>query len=80
MEWYIPTGIIVIGILIAYVVKYVVNKHYGKQLNNIDVIESACMYYRHDFGLLEGAERGHVIFEAREWARAFDKAIEDTRS
>lgn len=47
-------------------------------LKATDIISSACMYYRHDFGLLEGAEREHTIFEAKEWIYAWAKALEDT--
>jgi len=43
-----------------------------------EIISSACMYYRHDFGLLRGDEREHTIFEAREWIYAWAKALEDS--
>lgn len=36
-------------------------------------IASACMSYRHDFGLLEPDERTKIMFTAREWERAFAK-------
>lgn len=39
-----------------------------------DKLASACLSYRHDFGLLEGRERETVLFEASEWLRAFEKA------
>jgi NTP pyrophosphatase (non-canonical NTP hydrolase) len=34
-------------------------------------INSACMSFRHDFGLLSADERAKVRFEAREWLRAW---------
>jgi hypothetical protein len=36
-------------------------------------INSACLSYDHSFGLMEGAERQMVRFEAREWLRAWQK-------
>lgn len=36
-------------------------------------VNSACLSYRHDFGLLSGSEREPVMFEAREWLRAWQK-------
>ena len=41
-------------------------------------INDACMWYRHDFGLLQGQEREMVRFEAKEWLRAWGKAIPAT--
>ena len=41
-------------------------------------IASACMSYRHDFGLLEPDERAKIMFTAREWERAFSKEREWT--
>jgi len=37
-------------------------------------IDDACMWYRHDFGLLSEAEKEHLRFEARDWQRALSKA------
>jgi hypothetical protein len=37
-------------------------------------IDSACMNYRHDFGLLSVAEQDYIRFEAKEWAAALAKA------
>ena len=34
-------------------------------------LTSACMSYRHDFGLLPKDERDRLMFQAREWDRAF---------
>jgi hypothetical protein len=34
-------------------------------------IASACLSYRHDFGLMDETNRGLLMFQAREWARAF---------
>ena len=34
----------------------------------------ACMWYRHDFGLLQGQQRAMVQFQAKEWLRAWHKA------
>lgn len=36
-------------------------------------VDSACLSYRHDFGLLTEDERKQVRFEAREWLRAWLK-------
>jgi hypothetical protein len=36
-------------------------------------INSACMSYRHDYGLLTGDERKMVRFQALEWLRAWQK-------
>ena len=53
-------------------------KKQGSDIKPTDIIPSACMYYRHDFGLLEMAEREHTIFEAKEWIYAWAKALEDS--
>ena len=37
-------------------------------------INSACLSYRHDFGLLDDEERAKVRFHAVEWLRAWRKA------
>ena len=37
-------------------------------------LASACMSYRHDFGLLDCAQRESVMFEAAEWLSALRKA------
>lgn len=34
-------------------------------------LASACLSYRHDFGLMEPAEQQELLFTAKEWARAF---------
>jgi hypothetical protein len=34
-------------------------------------LASACFSYRHDFGLMDETNRGLLMFQAREWARAF---------
>lgn len=36
-------------------------------------INSACMSYRHDFGLLDQEERDRVRWEAKEWLHAWLK-------
>ncbi len=36
-------------------------------------IASACLSFRHDFGLLTETERKMMMFVAREWERAFNK-------
>jgi hypothetical protein len=38
---------------------------------------SACMYWRHDFGLLPSHERKELMFEAELWLIAWKKVIED---
>jgi rubredoxin len=32
---------------------------------------NACLSYRHDFGLMSDEDRQKLVFEAKEWARAF---------
>lgn len=39
---------------------------------------SACMYWRHDFGLLSESDRIQLVREARQWLLAWKKVIEDT--
>jgi hypothetical protein len=36
---------------------------------------SACLSYRHDFGLLPAEERHRIMFTAREWLRAWQKEM-----
>jgi hypothetical protein len=36
-------------------------------------IDDACMWYRHDFGLLPDDERMHLRIKAKEWLRAWCK-------
>lgn len=36
-------------------------------------IDSACMWFRHDFGLLDDAEKDFMRFTAKEWLRAWCK-------
>lgn len=39
-------------------------------------IASACLSYRHDFGLLDSDKQKVLILEAKEWYRAFGKQLE----
>ena len=39
-------------------------------------IASACMSYRHDFGLLDDAYKEQLVYEARSWEYAFAKERE----
>lgn len=39
---------------------------------------SACMYMRHDFGLLPSHERKEMMFDAREWLHSWRKVNEDS--
>ena len=41
-----------------------------KPLTDADYV-NACISYRHDFGLMTQEQRDKLIFQAREWARAF---------
>jgi hypothetical protein len=47
-------------------------------------LESVCMSYRHDYGLLEGLDRTRVQLQAMEWLKAwqreFDIAAWNTRA
>jgi hypothetical protein len=36
-------------------------------------IDSACLSYRHDFGLLSVSEQDYIRFQAKEWAAALAK-------
>src|SRR5690606_22494577 len=38
-------------------------------------IDDACMWYRHDFGLLDDEEREHMRSQARAWFGAWGKAL-----
>lgn len=38
-------------------------------------VASACLSYRHDFGLISEKDRAALMFEAREWLRAWQKEI-----
>lgn len=37
---------------------------------------SACMSYRHDFGLMGEDQRKQLMWEAKEWLRAWQKELE----
>ena len=39
---------------------------------------SACMYMRHDFGLLPSHERKEMMFESRLWLISWSKVNEDS--
>lgn len=39
---------------------------------------SACMYWRHDFGLMNEVDRAHLMWQAREWLHAWRKVNEDS--
>ena len=41
-------------------------------------IHSACLSYRHDFGLLSVAQQDYIRFQAKEWAEALAKARGNT--
>jgi hypothetical protein len=41
-------------------------------------VASACLSYRHDFGLLNAEERQKVMFQAREWLHAWQKELDLT--
>lgn len=38
-------------------------------------LHSACLSFRHDFGLLDEGEKATVMFQAREWLTAWRKAL-----
>jgi hypothetical protein len=44
-----------------------------KELTN-EQINSACLSYRHDFGLLSVSEQDYIRFQAKKWAEALAKA------
>ena len=41
-------------------------------------IDSACMYFRHDYGLMGPIERDNLRFMASEWLYSWRKVQEDT--
>jgi hypothetical protein len=44
-----------------------------QELTN-EQIDSACLSYRHDFGLMSVAQQDYIRFQAKEWAEALAKA------
>ncbi len=40
-------------------------------------LNDACLWFRHDFGLLSEHEKKKVRFEAKEWFSAWQKALAD---
>jgi hypothetical protein len=38
-----------------------------------DQVASACLSYRHDFGLMDGSARDGLMWQAKEWLRAWRK-------
>ena len=40
-------------------------------------IDSACMYMRHDYGLMSLVDRDRLRYEATEWLKAWSKVEED---
>ena len=44
-----------------------------KQELTDEQIDSACLSYRHDFGLLSVSEQDYIRFQAKEWAAALAK-------
>jgi hypothetical protein len=49
-------------------------KQAEKQELTHEQIDSACLSYRHDFGLLSVAQQDYIRFQATEWAAALAKA------
>ena len=43
------------------------------ELKDID-IDDACLWYRHDFGLMSEQDKKALRFQAGEWLHAFSKA------
>jgi hypothetical protein len=52
----------------------------GELVKEEQLVDSACMYYRHDFGLMGPTERDKMRFEAKEWIRAWEKALQDWKN
>jgi hypothetical protein len=50
------------------------NEKKEKQEPTDEQIDSACLSYRHDFGLLSVGVQDYIRFQAREWAAALAKA------
>lgn len=47
----------------------------SKNLSSLN-IDSICLSYRHDFGLLDEKEKERLRFNCKEWIRAIEKEIE----
>lgn len=45
-----------------------------------DQVASACLSYRHDFGLLDAKERAALMWQAREWLNAWRKEFAHARA
>lgn len=45
-----------------------------------DQVASACLSYRHDFGLLDASDRAALMWDAREWLRAWQKELPSLRA
>lgn len=43
----------------------------------LEAVNSACMYFQHDFGLLSDAEQEKIRATAKEWFRAWEKVEQD---
>jgi hypothetical protein len=43
--------------------------------DNETVVGAACMCFRHDYGLMTPEERKALEYEAKEWLRAWQKAL-----
>ncbi len=39
-------------------------------------LRSVCLSFRHDFGLMAAGEQAQLMWQAREWLRAWQKEIE----
>jgi hypothetical protein len=43
----------------------------------LEAVNSACMYFQHDFGLLSDAEQEKMRYLAKEWFHAWEKVEQD---
>lgn len=68
---------IVVFLLLACIFGTSESKYTQVQTMSVADYKNACMYYRHDFGLLSYDERERMLFQAKAWDIALGKAIED---
>lgn len=40
--------------------------------NDMPLVYNMCLSYRHDFGLLNATEQKQLVFECKEWLRAYE--------
>lgn len=65
------------------IIEYFANKQETKQCtiadvgncalyNDMPLVYNMCLSYRHDFGLLNATEQEKLVFECKEWLKAYE--------